>query len=374
MVLSTLRYPRVSRRTSLLTFHQALSLNQSPAPTPSSPVVDIPPSLPEPCQDGELHLPLLGWNFTSSVSEYEDDDDVFDDDNDDQLWWDTDDNQPIQIKEVPRGVVPLPSRVEGEAERAEPVAPTSTPAPTFGPGSRPLIPTGRLNLNIESLQTLPNQKFTDFSSSDDEKYEDTAPTSTLVPAVLGASRGRLRIPVENLETNLEVLQPRLAQETTPFPSREDGDDDDDDQAARQRGPSFTSALAPSRPLPPIPSPWRNPNVQRMQLRTPLFTYIEEEEEEEEDYPDQDRLPLSTLKPSRDAWTSSTSTTVESSVNVSGKPSAMKKMNGKRKMASERQDQAAPERVSGSSRLQNVLSKMSPRRLGKRFFKKKTGPF
>ncbi|KAG9045264.1 hypothetical protein FS837_006724 [Tulasnella sp. UAMH 9824] len=352
--------------------HQALSYNQNPAPTPPSSAVDSPPRLPDPDQDGEPRLPLLGWSFTSSAVEDEDEEDEFDDDDDDQLWWEAEDDQPIQIKEVARGVVPPPSRVEDEAEEGEDVAPTSTPATTFGPGIRPLIPRGHLNPNIEALQVHPNQETIAFPSFGSEKDANTAPTSTLLPA--GASRGWLRVPNEKPKTNIELLQPRLGWRAIPYPSHED----EDDEAARQRLPSFTRPSAPSRPLPPIPAPWRCPNVQRMLLRTPLPAWIEEEEEKEEDSPGQDRLPLSTSKPGREASTSTTSTAFESPANATftnspGKLSAVNKVVSFLHFTKGRQDHEATKRVSHSSRLRKVLSKIPPLRFGKQFFKKKTEP-
>ncbi|KAG9046015.1 hypothetical protein FS837_005236 [Tulasnella sp. UAMH 9824] len=311
------------------TLHQILPCDQAPVLAPPPPGEDNLTKSPGPDQNIDQLFPLLNWNFTSSSAlGAEDDVGVFDDDYDEDLWWNAEDDETIQLKEVSRGVVPFPSPAEHEAEEDEDVVQlTSTPAPTFGPGIRPLIPTGQLNPNIESLEIRSNQEAIGFPSSDDEEDEATAPTSP--PAPRGKPRIRLQVPAEKPRPTIELLQSRPGHNSIPFPSREgeDGDDDDDDQALRQRRPSFTR---PSRPLPPTPTAWRSSSLGRMHGPTPLPVCLEEEEEEEES--DQDQLPLPTSNPSPDTSTSSTSTAVEPYTNASGKPSAMKKVKGPRKMA------------------------------------------
>ncbi|KAG8934692.1 hypothetical protein FRC00_011873 [Tulasnella sp. 408] len=323
--------PSTKKSENAATTATLLQILPGPGPVlaPPPPVEDDPTRSPESDQNTDQLPPLLGWNFTSSSAfEDEDDDDVFDDDDDD-LWWNADDNELIQIKEVARGVVAFPSPAEHEAEEDEGVVLTSTPATTFGPGIRPLIPTGHLNPNIESLELGSNQEAIEFPSCGDEKDGNTTPTSP--PAPTRAPRIRLRVPTEQPEPKIELFQPRPGQNSIPFSSREDDDDDDEAQAVRQRRPSTTRAPAPSRPLPPIPTVWWTSKVGYMQGPTPLPVCLEEEDKEEESL-DQDQLRLPTSNPSPDTSTSSTSIAVKSPISASVKPSAMKTVDGERKMA------------------------------------------
>ncbi|KAG8936369.1 hypothetical protein FRC00_008901 [Tulasnella sp. 408] len=319
--------PSTKKSENAATTATLLQILPSPVLAPP-PVEDDPTRSPGSDQNTDQLPPLLGWNFTSSSAfDDEDDDDVFDDDDDD-LWWNADDNELIQIKEVSRGVVAFPLPAEHEAEEEEDVVLTSTPATTFGPGIRPLMPTGHLNPNIEFLELGSNEEAIEFSSCGDEKDENTTPTSP--PAPIRAPRIRLRVPAEQPRPNIELLQPRPGQNSIPFPSREDYDDADEAQAVRQRRPSTTRALAPSRSLPPIPTVWWSSNVGRAQGPTPLPVCLEEEEEEES--LDQHQVPPPTSNPSPDTSTSSSRSAVESPIDASGKPSAMKKVDGERKMA------------------------------------------
>ncbi|KIO26072.1 hypothetical protein M407DRAFT_24631 [Tulasnella calospora MUT 4182] len=309
--------------------------NHGPVVTLPPPIEDDPPRSTESDQNIEQLLPLLRWNFTLSSAFEEEGDDDLDDDKED-LWFDTEDHETLQIKEVLRGVVPCPSRAEDDDDDA---AQASIPAPNPGPCVQVLTPTGKLNPNIEFVQSRLTQGALAFPSCVGGKHENSAPTATPTPQV--APRVRLRVPAAKPSPNIQSLKPRPAPEGIQFPLREDKDEDDKDQAIQPRCPSFVRPPAPSRPLPPIPTGRRKPNIELMQRLKLLPACLEEEEEEEEEFSDQDRCPLSTSKPNHDestsTGTSTTSTAVETPTSseahtVSGKPSAMKKNNTKKKTA------------------------------------------
>ncbi|KAG8899492.1 hypothetical protein FRC00_001356 [Tulasnella sp. 408] len=313
------------------------------AVAPPPPVENESPKLPQPHPNIDELLPLLEWNFTaSSAFQDEDEEDMFDEEEEEEQWWDTEDHQPIQVKEVARSVVPFPSHVDDDFEEGEDAVVSSTPtwAPTSGLSSRPFIPTGRLNPNIESLQLGHNQEAIQFPScdDDDDDDEDIAPPST--PAPTGARRARLCVPAQKPDACVQLQLPSAAQGATQVRSYKGKDEDGEDGVIRERHSSVTRPRAPSRPILPIPIGRRNTRIELTQGITPLPTWVEEEEEEEEeDSSTQDRHPSSTsnTKPSRDASTSTTSTAVEAPIdsstpNACGKPSAMKKLGAPSKMA------------------------------------------
>ncbi|KAG8912775.1 hypothetical protein FRC00_003796 [Tulasnella sp. 408] len=422
------------------------------------PVLNESPKSPQTHPNIDELLPLLEWNFTaSSAFQDEADEDMFDEEEEEEQWWDTEDDQPIQVKEVARSVVPFPSHVDDDFEEGEGavVSSTSTWAPTSGLSSRPLIPTGRLNPNIESLQLRPNQESIQFPLCDDDDDEDIAPPST--PAPTGAHRARLRVPAQKPDASVQLHLHGAAQGAIQVRSYKDKDEDGEDRIIRERHSSVTRPRAPSRPVLPIPIGRHNTRIELTQGITPLPTWVEEEEEEEEeDSSTQDRHPSSTsnTKPNRDASTSTTSTAVEAPIdsstpNACGKPSAMKKLGAPSKMATvswlhsvetrdlpvticdrkarsrfvseeeekeldeeyltqkniaalgdeeaeetdcapfergelscqqsllswnaEPQENMASKRVERGGQLRKVFAKVSPIRVGKRLFKKRTGP-
>ncbi|KAG9041584.1 hypothetical protein FS837_012048 [Tulasnella sp. UAMH 9824] len=139
------------------------------------PQVENGPSTPSAPQcNVSLHRPHLANQVAVFPTIEEEDDD------DEEIRSDAEDHERVQVKALTQGYAFDPSRLGCGDEEMRNGAQTSTSASTETPLSRPLIPFGQLNPNIELLQ-LDAVPFPSFSDDDDQVQD--RPLPPLPPSV-----------------------------------------------------------------------------------------------------------------------------------------------------------------------------------------------